>query len=101
MRPSTSACCTSARLALPTRKASSIACSPLLKAVAPEEFVAFVGVGRSMLRERLDIAAGAGRGVEKQHAAGFVAGVLPGIRDVARHERAGAGPADGDLVTDL
>ena len=70
-------------------------------AVALEEFVAFVRVGRSMLRERLDITAGAGRGVEKQHAAGFVAGVLPGMRDVARHERAGAGPADGDLVTDL
>ena len=34
-----------------------------------EEFVAFVRVGRSMLRERLDIAAGAGRSVEKQYSA--------------------------------
>src|SRR5713226_6745417 len=70
-------------------------------AVALEEFVAFVVVCRAALRERLDIAAGGGRGVEKQHAAGFAAGVLPGMRDVARHERAGAGPADGDLVADL
>src|SRR6266851_6692405 len=64
-------------------------------AVALEEFVAFVVVCRAVLRERLDIAAGGGRGVEKQHAAGFAAGVLPGMRDVARHERASAGPADG------
>src|SRR5216684_6842679 len=66
-----------------------------------EEFVAFVVVGWAALRERLDVAAGGGRGVEKQDAAGFAAGVLPGMRDVARHERAGAGPASGDLVADL
>jgi hypothetical protein len=35
--------------------------------VALEEFVAFVRLDRSMLRERLDITAG-GRGVEEQHA---------------------------------
>src|SRR5216683_882846 len=70
-------------------------------AVALEEFVAFVVVCRAALRERLDIAAGGGRGVEKQDAAGVAASVLPGMRDVARHERAGAGPADGDFVADL
>src|SRR6266851_7036461 len=70
-------------------------------AVALEEFVAFVVVGRAALRERLDVAAGGGRGVEKEDAAGFAAGVLPGMRHVAREERAGAGPADGNLVADL
>ena len=69
--------------------------------MALEEFIVFVRVCRSMLRERLDITAGAGSDVETQYAAGFVAGVLPGMRDVVRHERAGAGHADGDLVTDL
>src|ERR1700736_4207372 len=71
-----------------------------LPAVAFEEFVAFVVVGRTALRERLDEAPGGGRGVEKQDAAGFAAGVLPGMRDVARHECAGAGPADRDRVSD-
>src|SRR5260370_40051014 len=72
-------------------------------AVAPADFVAFVFVDRTAgaLQERLDVGAGGGRGVEKQHAAGFAAGVLPGMRDVAREERAGAGPADADLLADL
>src|SRR6267378_3180576 len=42
-----------------------------------------------------------GRGVEKQDAAGVATRALPGVRDVAREERAGAGPADGNLVADL
>src|SRR5271167_1108498 len=70
-------------------------------AVALEEFVVFLGVDRAALRKILKQAAGSGRGVEKQRPGGFAAGVLPGMRDVARHERAGAGPADGDLVADL
>jgi hypothetical protein len=70
-------------------------------AVALEEFVVFVGVDRAALRMILKEAAGGGLGVEKQRAGGFAAGVLPGMRDVARHERAGAEPADGDLVGDL
>lgn len=45
--------------------------------MALEEFIVFVRVCRSMLRERLDITAGAGSDVETQYAAGFVAGVLP------------------------
>jgi hypothetical protein len=36
-----------------------------LPAVALEEFLVFVGVGRAVLRERLDEAAGGSRGVEK------------------------------------
>src|SRR5262245_42899315 len=52
------------------------------------------------MQELLDVAAGRGRGVEKHDATGFAAAVLPGMRDVARHERAGAGPADGDFVAD-
>src|SRR5207247_8536518 len=71
--------------------------------VALAEFVAFVVVDRAggALQELLDVAAGGGRGVHEQDAAGFAAGALPGMRDVAREERAGAGPADGDLVADL
>src|SRR5216683_2109398 len=71
-------------------------------AVALAEFVAFIVVDRAgAVQELLDVAAGGGRGVEKQDAAGFAAGVLPSMRDVAREERAGSGPADGDIVADL
>src|SRR2546428_4054757 len=71
-------------------------------AVALAEFIAFVVVDRSgAFQELLDVAAGGGRGVQKQDAAGFAAGVLPGMRDVAREERAGAGAADGNIVADL
>src|SRR5207245_10007194 len=69
--------------------------------VAIAELVAFVVVDRAVVQELLDVAAGCGRGVHEQDAAGFAAGALPGMRDVAREERAGAGPADGDLVADL
>src|SRR5205807_44972 len=61
----------------------------------------FVVVDRAVVQELLDVAAGCGRGVHEQDAAGFAADALPGMRDVAREERAGAGPADGDLVADL
>src|SRR5208282_84957 len=71
-----------------------------LPAVAIEEFVAFVVVGWAAFRERLNEAAGGGRGVEKQDAADFAAGVLQSMLDVARHECAGAGPADRDRVSD-
>jgi len=66
-------------------------------AVTLAEFVAFVVADRAggTLQEFLDVAAGGGRGVEKQDAAGFAAGVLPSVRDVVREKRAGAGPADG------
>ena len=70
-------------------------------AVAIAELIAFVVVDRSVVRELLDVAAGCGRGVHEQDAAGFAAGALPSMRDVAREERAGAGATDGDLVTDL
>src|SRR5688572_11236512 len=71
-------------------------------AVALAEFVAFIVVDRAgAVQELLDVAAGGGRGVEKQDAAAFAAGVLPSMRDVAREERAGAGPADGNIVADL
>src|SRR2546429_4122252 len=69
--------------------------------VAVAELVAFVVVDRAVVQELLDVAAGCGRGVHEQDSAGFAAGALPGMRDVAREERAGAGPADGDLVADL
>src|SRR6266566_1782150 len=59
-------------------------------AVALAEFVAFIVV-----------TAGGGRGVEKQDSAGFAAGVLPSVPNVAREECAGAGAADGNLVADL
>src|SRR5207249_6081580 len=69
--------------------------------VALAELVALVVVNRAVAQELLDVAASCGRGVHEQDAAGFAAGALPGMRDVAREERAGAGPADGDLVADL
>src|SRR5215831_2086420 len=47
-----------------------------------------------------DVAAGCRRRVHEQDAAGVAAGALPGMRD-AREERAGAGPADVDLIADL
>src|SRR5438876_8972615 len=71
-------------------------------AVALAEFVAFVVVDRAgAFEELLDVAAGGGRGVEEQDAAAFAAAVLPSMRDAAREERAGARPADGNLVADL
>src|SRR6266436_3693283 len=71
-----------------------------LPAVTLEEFGVFVGVGRAVLRERLDEPAGGSWGVEKQNAPGLAAGVFPSMRDVARHECAGAGPTDRDRVAD-
>src|SRR5258706_13319438 len=66
--------------------------------VALAEFVAFIVVDRAgAIKELLDVAAGGGRGVQKQDAAG----VLPSMRDVAREERAGAGPPDGHILADL
>src|SRR5206468_7769390 len=53
------------------------------------------------IKETLDVAAGGGRGVEKNDPAGFAAGVLPSVPNVAREECAGAGAADGNLVADL
>src|SRR6516162_11740201 len=76
-------------------------CSDDLPAVALKEFFVFVGVGQPAFRERLDEAASGGRGAEKQDATGFAAGVLPGVRYVARHECGAAGPAGGDFVADL
>src|SRR6266513_4117741 len=71
-------------------------------AVALAKFVAFIVAERAgAVQELLDVAAGGGRGVEKQDAAGVAAGVLPSVRDVAREERAGAGPAHGNIVADL
>src|SRR5439155_13577924 len=71
-------------------------------AVALAEFPALIVVhGAGTMQQLLDVAAGGGRGVEKHDAAGVAARVLPRMRDVAGEERAGAGPADGDVVTDL
>src|SRR5437667_11673566 len=71
------------------------------RVVALAELVALVVVNRAVAQELLDVAASCGRGVHEQDAAGFAAGALPGMRDAGREERAGAGPADGDLVADL
>src|SRR5436309_14069097 len=63
-------------------------------AVALAEFVAFIVVERAgAVQELLDVAAGGGRGVQKQDAAGVAAGVLPSVGHVAREARAGAGRA--------
>src|SRR5579875_3175607 len=55
---------------------------------------------RAPLGQRLDQPTGGRRRIEKQDAAGFAAGILPGMGDRARHERAGSGTAGGDLVAD-
>src|SRR5437667_11363324 len=39
-----------------------------------------------------------GRSIEKQHAAGFRAGALPGMRHAARYEGASAGATDRDFA---
>src|SRR6202040_3727048 len=49
----------------------------------------------------LEKTAGTGRGIEKQHAAGFGAGVFPRMRYAARQEGTGARPADRYLVANL
>ena len=72
-----------------------------LPTVALEKFLVFVVIGRATLRECLDEAARSRRGIEKQDAAGFAATVLPGMRDVARHECAGARPANSYFVADF
>src|SRR5262245_47018982 len=70
--------------------------------VALAKFEALVVVHRvGVVQELLDVAAGGGRGVQNQDGAGFAAGALPGMRDVAREERAGAGAADTHIVADL
>src|SRR5947207_7431233 len=48
----------------------------------------------------LDEAARLGRRVDKQDAAGRGAAALPGVRDIARHEGAGARAADRHLIAD-
>ena len=53
---------------------------------------------RAALRERFNKTAGGGRRVEKQHAGGFAAAFLPRMWEIARHERAGAGPAYDHLI---
>ncbi len=54
-------------------------------AVALAECVAFIVVERAgTILELLDVAAGGGRGVEKQDAAGFAADARPSMRDIAR-----------------
>src|SRR6516162_8033738 len=49
----------------------------------------------------LEKAAGTGRRIQEQHASCFSAGVLPGVWDAAWQKRAGARPADGDLIADF
>ena len=83
----------------------------LLKRIGAEDFppvllaeaALLLGAHRAgrQLGHFLDIAAGERRGVEEHDAGGVTAGVLPGVRHCARHERAGTRPADGDLVADL
>jgi hypothetical protein len=53
------------------------------------------------LRKLLDEVSGGGRSVKKQHTAGFLAGVLPSMRDVTRHECTGPRAAGRHLVADL
>src|SRR5260370_35105040 len=72
----------------------------------PEELpaVALAQLGCLALGHRREVAARSlllldqpprlGRGIEKQHLAGFGPGALPGMRHAAWHEGHGAGPCD-------
>src|SRR5262245_2939358 len=83
------------------RQASKRVGADDLPAVALAELLAFLGAHRpGAMQELLDITASGGRSVEKHDAAGLAAGALPGMRDVAREERARARPADAHLVAD-
>src|SRR5262249_19019977 len=76
-----------------------------LPAVTPAQLgrLALVHRRHGMVRPLLLLhqPARAGRNVEKQHTPGFSAAVLPRMRNAARHEGAGAGATDRDLVADL
>src|SRR3981189_318476 len=54
-----------------------------------------------VLEHLLDVLARMTRRIEEQRAPGAGTAVLPGMRHVARQERAGAGAAGENLVTDL
>src|SRR5215831_17813553 len=74
-----------------------------LPAVAPPDLIGLVSVdlaGRTR-QHLLEELPGRRRRVEEQHPAGFGARVLPRMPHAARHEGAGAGPADRDPVADL
>jgi hypothetical protein len=62
----------------------------------------FVGVDRAALRKIVKEAAGSGRGVQKQRAGRFAAGVLPGMRDakvvITDIDNAGAQAVVGKIV---
>jgi hypothetical protein len=69
--------------------------------VALKKFCSFVVIPRVPLRKFFNETSSGRGGVEKQHAAGFVACILPGMRDVTRRERTGSRATDGYLVADL
>src|SRR4051812_19304053 len=76
-----------------------------LPTVALEDLRQFVRIHRSEPAAcallLFDQPACLGRSIEKQHAPGFRAGALPGMRHAAPNEGAGAGAADRDISADL
>ena len=74
-----------------------------LPAVTPADFIGLGSIDRPgrPCQLFLEKPTGPGRGVEEQHAAGFGAGVFPGMWHAARNEGAGARPADRYLVANL
>src|SRR6478672_2097413 len=74
-----------------------------LPAVPAPHFVGFGSIRRPGRPAQLFLekAAGIGRRIQEQYVGGFGAGVFPRMRYAAWHERAGARPADRELVADL
>ena len=72
-------------------------------AVPAPHLVGFGAIGRSGRPHQLffEKAAGPSRSIKKQNAACFAAGIFPGMWHAPWQERAGARPADGDLISDL
>jgi hypothetical protein len=85
----------------PAQSSSKRIWSDNLPAVALKKSCSFGVIHRVPLRKFFNETSSSCGGVEKQHAAGFVACILPGMRDVTRHERTGSRATDGYLVADL
>jgi hypothetical protein len=85
----------------PAQSSSKRIWSDNFPAVALKKICSFVVIHRVPPRKFFNETSSGCRGVKKQHAAGFVACILPGMGDVTRHERTGSRATDGYLVADL
>src|SRR5689334_10414922 len=66
-----------------------------------KEFGPCIGIHRAVFSEFLDKSSSGGGSVEEQRPSRLGARILPGMRNIARHERACSRTADGYFITDL